>query len=89
MVWVLVIKPDNNARVAGNVKGGGLGQTCGPFRGTWCYHFWRAGMNPINCRSGNQRMHEEPATKCILFLESRFKKRSSFFLRGDRRISSI
>lgn len=27
--------------------------------GTWCYHFWMAGMKPIKRRSGNQHMHME------------------------------
>ena len=27
--------------------------------GTWCYHFWMAGMKPLKRRSGNQYMHKE------------------------------
>jgi hypothetical protein len=27
--------------------------------GTWCYHFWMAGMKPLKRRSGNQYMHRE------------------------------
>ena len=27
--------------------------------GTWCYHFWMAGMKPLKRRSGNQYMHME------------------------------
>jgi hypothetical protein len=27
--------------------------------GTWCYHFWMAGMKPLKRRSGNQHVHME------------------------------
>ena len=27
--------------------------------GSWCYHFWMAGMKPLKRRSGNQYMHKE------------------------------
>jgi hypothetical protein len=29
--------------------------------GTWCYHFWMAGMKPLKRRSGNQHVHKETA----------------------------
>ena len=27
--------------------------------GSWCYHFWMAGVKPLKRRSGNQYMHKE------------------------------